>query len=130
MGIGNGIRDVLRGIRQLLASTSLVSNFLALFLVISLVGLLIYTVVGKPQMTTVIIGFSSGIIGAVTGFYFNKDQLNAVQREQLIQGGRAADYSDELQILENEHAALTANYNGVLQLLDRAYQGLPEGSDI
>jgi len=104
------IRDLIRGLRNFLISTSLVTNFLALFLVASLLSLLAYTVIANPIMTTAIIGFSSGIIGAITGFYFNKDQLNAVQREQLVQGIRANDYAEELQALENRHAELTASY--------------------
>lgn len=125
-----GIRDLFRGLRDFLSSTSLVINFLALFLVASSVSLLAYTVIANPVMTTAIIGFSSGIVGAITGFYFNKDQLNAVQREQLVQGIRANEYAEELQVLENRHAALTASYNEMLELLGRASDGLPPDSDI
>jgi len=52
--------------RDFLGSTSYVSNFLALFLI----ALLIYTVAAKPAMTTSIKGVTTGMIGAITGFYF------------------------------------------------------------
>ena len=119
-----------RAFKHFLGSTSLVSNFLALFLVIALVGLLMYTVVAKPDMTTAIIGFSSGIIGAITGFYFNKEQLNEVQREQQNQGQRAGDYSEQLQELENEHAALTARYGELVELFQRSSDALPEDTEV
>jgi hypothetical protein len=125
-----GIRDLLRGLKAFLSSTSLISNFLALFLVVSLLSLLAYTVIANPIMTTAIIGFSSGIIGAITGFYFNKDQLNAVQREQLVQGNRANEYAEELQALEGQYAELTVTYNEVLELLGRASDALPPDSEI
>jgi hypothetical protein len=133
-----GIRDLFRCLRDFLDSTSLATNFLALFLVAFLLSLLAYTVVANPIMTTAIIGFSSGIIGAITDFYFNKDQLNAVQREQQVQGIRANEYAGELQVLENRHAALTDKYtdkyadkyNKMLELLGRASAALPPDSEI
>jgi hypothetical protein len=130
MPISDGIRYTLRGFRSFFSSTTLVSNFLAVFLVAALVALLIYTVVGEPGMVTAIIGFSSGTIGAITGFYFNKDQLTVAQREQSVQGGRAAGYSDELQVLQSEYAALTARYQEVIQLLGRAAQTLPVDAEL
>lgn len=130
MPISDEIRYTLRAFRGFFSSTTLVSNFLAVFLVVALVALLIYTVIGQPGMVTAIIGFSSGTIGAITGFYFNKDQLTAAQREQSVQGGRAAGYADELQVLQNEHAALTERYQEVIELLRRAAQTLPLDADI
>lgn len=130
MPISDEIRHTLRAFRGFFSSTTLVSNFLAVFLVVALVALLIYTVIGQPGMVTAIIGFSSGTIGAITGFYFNKDQLTVAQRERSIEGGRAAGYADELQVLQNEHAALTGRYQEVIHLLGRAAQVLPADADI
>lgn len=124
------LKDLFRAVRDFLGSSTLVSNFLAVFLVMALLGLLIYTVVANPGMTAAIIGFSSGIIGAVTGFYFNKDQLNAAQREQSVQGVRAAGYSNQLQALESNYTALAASYQEVLELLRRASNTLPQNVDI
>jgi len=125
-----GIRGLLKGVRDFLGSTPHVTNFMALFLVIALISLVTYTVIGQPSMISAIIGFSSAIIGAITGYYFNKEQLNASQREQVIQGNRAASYSDELQVLQDEYSELTFSYNEVVDLLERASEALPEDRDI
>lgn len=109
---------ILRGIRNALASVFLVSNLMALFLVASLVGLVWYTVVaGQPGSTTAIIGFSSGIIGTITGFYFNKDQLNAAQSEQSVQGEIAAEYSEMVEELRSRNTELTQELSNVLLLI-------------
>ena len=43
---------------------------------------------------------------------------------------RAGDYFRDYQDLEQEHANLTASYNAVVELLDKAIDALPEDADI
>ena len=108
----------LRGIRNALASVFLVSNLMALFLVASLVALVWYTIVaGKPGSTTMIIGFSSSIIGTITGFYFNKDQVTAAQREQSIQGGLASGYPEMVENLRSRNSDLSQRITDMVQLM-------------
>lgn len=108
----------LRGIKNALASVFLVSNLMALFLVVSLVALVWYTVVaGKDGSTTAIIGFSSGIIGTITGFYFNKDQLAAAQREQSVQGGLASAYSEMFEDSRAQNFDARQRLSDMLQLM-------------
>ena len=108
----------LRGIKNALSSVFLVSNLMALFLVFSLVALVWYTIVaGSNGSTTAIIGFSSGIIGTITGFYFNKDQLAAAQREQSVQGELAAGYSEEVADFQSQIDDWKRRYDDIFQLL-------------
>ena len=95
------------------------SNFLALFFAITLMGLLAYTVIARENLATGVIGFSSAIIGTITGLYFNKDRLNAVQREEQTQGRRASSYVDQIERLESELDSLTARYDEMLELLEQ-----------
>ena len=110
---------LLRGIRNSLAAVFLVSNLMALFLVVALTALVWYTVVASPGMTTAIIGFSSGIIGTITGFYFNKDQLSAAQREQSAQGALTSGYSETIQELRENTAELTRRNDNMVRLIQR-----------
>ena len=108
----------LRGVKNALASVFLVSNLMALFLVISLVALVWYTIIaGKDGSTTAIIGFSSGIIGTITGFYFNKDQLTAAQREQSVQGDLALEYSEILEDLRAQNIDARQRLNDMVELM-------------
>lgn len=107
------------GLLSGLASVFLVSNLMALFLVASLMGLVWYTVVvNNTQMTTAIIGFASSIIGAVTGFYFNKDQLARAQREQAVQGDVATGYSEIIRDLESRNAVLELQFSDMVELIE------------
>ena len=113
------IREFFGAIRDFVGSTAHVSNFLALFFAISLVGLLAYTVVARENLATGVIGFSSAIIGTITGLYFNKDRLNAVQREEQTQERRASSYIDQLERLESELDSLTTRYDELIELLEQ-----------
>lgn len=118
---------LLREIRNSLATVFFVSNLMALFLVVSLMALIWYTVVANQDMTTAIIGLSSGIIGTITGFYFNKDQLSSAQREQAAQGGLASDYSETIWDLRTNNAELTRRNDNLVSFIQRIQEEGLEG---
>ena len=120
------MRDFFGAIRDFIGSSAHVSNFLALFLVISLLGVIVYTLYARQDLTTSIIGFSSAIIGTITGYYFNKEHLNAAQRGELGEVDRTDGYSVELQKWAADYASLTDSYNEVLELLQSTIDILPE----
>ena len=130
MGILRAIDDWRSAFGTFLSSTVRVSNFLAVFLVMALMALLFYTIVARSDNLTAVVGVATGIIGAITGYYFNKEQLNTTQREQRVQGGRAGGYLNQLQTLESEHAALTADYDQVLELFHRTAGRLPDNTEV
>ncbi len=124
------LREIFTGIRNFIGSTAHISNPMALFLVVTLMGLVAYALYARETYLAAIIGFSSAIIGTITGYYFNKEHLNAAQRGERGEGLRAGDYFRDYQDLEQEHANLTASYDAVVELLDKAIDALPEDADI
>lgn len=124
------LREIFTGIRNFIGSAAHVSNLMALFLVLALMGLVAYALYARETYLATIIGFSSAIIGTITGYYFNKEHLSAAQRGERGEELRAGDYFRDYQDLELEHANLTANYDAVVELLDKAIDALPEDADI
>ena len=73
------LRESFTGIRNFIGSAAHVSNLMALFLVVALMGLVAYALYARETYLAAIIGFSSAFIGTITGtgYYFNKEHLNA-----------------------------------------------------
>ena len=116
--------------RNFLGSTQLVTNCIAIFLVLSLVGLVVYTLISNQGVLAAIIGFSSGTIGTITGYYFNKEQLNAAQRDEQAQSGRASGYFARLETLQaaydqllDEQELLLNDYEEYLNQTDQDPNG-------
>ena len=84
------LRESFTGIRNFVGSAAHVSNLMALFLVMALMGLVAYALFARETYLAAIIGFSSAIIGTITGYYFNKEHLSSAQRgnegKNFVQG--------------------------------------------
>ena len=60
------LREIFTGIKNCIGSAAHVSNLMALFLVVALMGLVAYALYAKETYLAAIIGFSSAIIGTIT----------------------------------------------------------------
>ena len=96
------LRETFTGIRNFIGSAAHVSNLMALFLVVALMSLVAYALYARETYLTAVIGFSSAIIGTITGYYFNKEHLNAAQRAERGEELRAGDFFRDYQDLEQE----------------------------
>ena len=121
------LREIFTGIRNCIGSAAHVSNLMALFLVLALMGLVAYA---RETYLATIIGFSSAIIGTITRYYFNKEHLSAAQRGERGEELRAGDYFRDYQDLEQEHVSLPSSYDAVVELLEKTIDALPEDADI
>ena len=60
------LREIFTGIKNCIGSAAHVSNLMALFLVVALMGLVAYALYANETDLAAIIGFSSAIIGTIT----------------------------------------------------------------
>ena len=124
------MREFFGAIKDFLGSPVHVSNLLALLLVVSLLGLLLYTIYARQALTSSIIGFSSAIIGTITGLYFNKEFLDSAQRGERAEVSLSGNYFRDYEDLVEEHARLTTSHNEVLQLLQDVTDALPDNTEL